>query len=190
MASEPVPEPDLAASATAAASDDELMVRLAAGSEPALEELVTRHRGRLIRLGVRALGDRGRAEDIAQETFLRVFRHAASYRAHGQFSSWLLTIASRLCLNAARNRARRPELALASLPERPSPASPERWLEVRELREALGRLQPRYRLALILKAVEGLSYREIARALDCTETDVSNAVFRARKALAKELGSR
>ena len=61
---------------------------------------------------------------------------------------------------------------------------------MRKLREALGRLQPRYRLALVLKAVEGLSYREIARALDCSETDVSNAVFRARKVLAKELGSR
>jgi RNA polymerase sigma-70 factor (ECF subfamily) len=186
MASEPLPERDPAADTT----DDELMARLAAGSESALDELSARHRGRLVRLATRALGDRGQAEDVVQETFLRVFRHASTYRPQGHFSSWLLTIASRLCLNASRNRARRLELPLASSPALASPASPERSLELRQLREALGRLPHRHRLALILKAVEGLSYREIARALECSETDVANAVFRARKALAKELGSR
>ncbi len=186
MASEPLPERDPAATAT----DDELMARLAAGSESALNELSARHRGRLVRLATRALGDRGQAEDVVQETFLRVFRHAGSYRPRGQFSSWVATIASRLCLNASRDRGRRLELPLASSPALASPASPELSLEVRQLREALERLPPRYRLALIFKAVEGLSYREIAAALECSETDVANAVFRARKALAKGLGSR
>ena len=185
MAGEPLPERDPAATAT----DDELMARLAAGSESALEELSLRHRGRLVRLATRALGDRGRAEDVAQETFLRVFRHARAYRPQGQFSSWLTTIAARLCLNASRDRDRRLERPLAASPL-VSPASTERSLELRQVREAVGRLPSRQRLALILKAVEGLSYREIALALECTETDVANAVFRARKALARDFGPR
>jgi RNA polymerase sigma-70 factor (ECF subfamily) len=173
-----------------APSDDELMTQLASGSASALDELIARHRPRLVRLGVRALGDRARAEDVAQETFLRVLRHAPSYRPRGQFAAWLLTIASRLCLNATRDRDRRAELPLDSAPHPASPSSPERSLELRELRGALAKLRPRYRLALVLKAVEGLSYREIAAILDCSEADVANAVFRARKALARELGAR
>jgi RNA polymerase sigma-70 factor (ECF subfamily) len=174
----------------AAPSDDELMGQLALGSSAALDELVARHRERLVRLGVRTLGDRGRAEDVAQETFLRVFRHAPSYHPRGQFVAWLLTIASRLCLNASRDRDRRAELPLDCSPHPAAPSSPERALELRELRTAMARLRPRYRLALVLKAVEGLSYREIAGILECSEADVANAVFRARKALARELGGR
>jgi RNA polymerase sigma-70 factor (ECF subfamily) len=184
MTTSPNPRP------LATPSDDELMRQLGAGSDSALDELVARHRERLVRLGARVLGDRGRAEDVAQETFLRVLRHAPSYRPRGQFTAWLLTIASRLCLNAARDRDRRAELPLESFPHPASPASPERSLELRELRSALARLRPRYRLALVLKAVEGLSYREIAGILDCSEAAVANAVFRARRALARALGSR
>lgn len=166
-------------------ADDELMAQVAAGSEEALAALVARHRGRLVRLGVRVIGDRGRAEEVAQEAFLRVFRHAREYEGRGQFTSWLLTIAARLCLNANRARHRRPEAPLEAAGERAAPSSPERALELRELREALALLPARQRAALLLKAVHGQSYREIARALECSETDVANAIFRARKALAR-----
>lgn len=169
--------------------DDELMAEVARGSQAALAALMTRHRERVVRLSQRAVGDRGRAEDIAQETFLRVFRHARDYEARGQFGSWLLTIASRLCLNAARSSRRRPEAPLDSAAEQAAPSSPERALELRELGDALLSLPPRQRMALLLKAVEGQSYREIARELLCSETDVANAIFRARKGLARILRS-
>ena len=164
------------------------MAQLAAGSETAVEELMSRYRERVIRLAVRALGDRGRAEDVVQETFLRVVKHAPSYDGRGQFLGWLLTIASRLSLNASRDRWRRLEVPLESASGRPTSTSPEHSLASRELWEALRRLRPRYRMALVLKAVEGLSYGEIARILECSESDVANAVFRARRALARALG--
>jgi RNA polymerase sigma-70 factor (ECF subfamily) len=168
--------------------DDALMAEVALGSEAALETLVLRHRERVVRFGRRALGDAGRAEDLAQETFLRVFRHAAEYQGRGQFTAWLLTIAARLCHNARRSERRRPELPLEAAERRAAPGSPLRAVEARDLNAALEGLPERQRLALLLKAVEGLTYREIARALDCSEQDVANAVFRARRALSSRLG--
>lgn len=163
------------------------MAALAAGEEDALEELVARHRGRVLGVAVRALGDRARAEEIAQETFLRVYRAAPTYEPRGRFAPWLLTIASRLCLNAAREKRRRREVPLDTASTAAASAAPEAVLS-RELKDALARLPPRHRLALTLKVVEGLSYREIALVLQCSEQDVANGIFRARKALRRSLG--
>lgn len=174
---------------TAVRSDDELMAAVAAGSGAALAELVARHRDRLVRFAGRALGDRSRGEDVAQETFLRVYRGAPSYEGRGQFTAWLITIASRLCLNLARDGRRRPEVPLEEARGLVPAATAERAVLSRELAAALARLKPRYRLALVLKAVEGRSYHEIAQMLECSEQDVANAVFRARKVLARALGA-
>lgn len=171
-----------------ALEDDALMAAVAAGSEEALAQLVDRHRDRIVRLAARTLGDRGRAEDVAQETFLRVFRHAGEYEGRGQFLGWLLTIATRLSLNAARGERRRRELPLEALGERSSPSSLERLSLIREIQAALLELPARQRLALLLKATQGRSYREIAATLECSEQDVANAIFRARKALVRRFG--
>ncbi len=171
-----------------ALEDDALMAEVATGSEEALAQLVGRHRDRVVRLAARTLGDRGRAEDVAQETFLRVFRHAGEYEQRGQFLGWLLTIATRLCLNAARGQRRRRELPLEALGERPAPSSPERLSLLSEIHGALLELPARQRLALLLKATQGRSYREIAATLECSEQDVANAIFRARKALTLRFG--
>ena len=167
--------------------DDELMARVAGGSESALELLITRHRDRLVRMSARLTRDRGHAEDVVQETFVRLVDHAGGYEGRGQFVSWLYTIARRLSLNVIRAQQRRPEVALEAANDRPSHASPEKALELKEVRRALANLPERQRKALWLKAAEGRSYREIARMLDCTESDVANAVFRGRETLARTL---
>jgi RNA polymerase sigma-70 factor (ECF subfamily) len=167
--------------------DDELMAQVADGSESALESLIARHRDRLVRMSERLTRDRGHAEDIAQETFLRLVGHASAYEGRGQFVSWLYTIARRLSLNAIRAKQRRPEVAIEAAYDRPSPATPEKALELKEVRRALAGLPERQRKALWLKAAEGRSYREIAKMLDCTESDVANAVFRGRETLARFL---
>lgn len=167
--------------------DDELMARVAEGSPDAIDSLVSRHWDRLVRLSARLIGDRGHAEDVAQETFLRLLANAGSYEGRGQFVSWLQTVARRLSLNVIRARKRRPEVSLEAAYDQISRASPERALELKEVRRALGRLPERQRKALWLKAGEGRSYREIARELGCTESDVANAVFRGRETLARLL---
>ena len=167
--------------------DDELMAQVANGSETAIESLMHRHRDRLVRLGARLTGDRGHGEDIAQETFLRLVDHAGAYQGRGQFVSWLQTIARRLSLNVIRARSRRPEVSIEAAYDQVSPANPQKTLELKEVRKALTRLPERQRKALWLKAVEGRSYREIATTLECTESDVANAIFRGRETLARLL---
>ena len=165
--------------------DDRLMMEVAAGSELALESLWLRHRTRLVQLSARLTNDRGRAEDIAQETFLRLVDHAPHYQARGQFTAWLFTIARRLSLNAIRARRRRPEVPLDAAFDRPSTLNPEKALELQEVHGAMALLPERQRRALWLKAVEGRSYREIAVTLACSESDVANAIFRGRETLAR-----
>ena len=167
--------------------DDELMAQVATGSESALESLITRHRDRLVRMSARLTSDQGHAEDIAQETFIRLVDHAPAYEGRGQFVSWLYTIARRLSLNVIRAKQRRPEVALEAAHDRPSYATPEKALELKEVRRALANLPERQRKALWLKAAAGRSYREIAKTLQCTESDVANAIFRGRETLARLL---
>jgi RNA polymerase sigma-70 factor (ECF subfamily) len=164
------------------------MARLRAGAPHALSELLARHRARVIRFGRRSLGDVGRAEDLAQETFLRVLRHAHRYEPRGRFTSWLLTIAARLARNVRRDAGRRAEEPLSAAAERSSGRTPEAAVVRRSVAEALGRLPERRRRALLMKAVEGRSYAEIAEALGTTEANVANLVFRARRGLSRELG--
>jgi RNA polymerase sigma-70 factor (ECF subfamily) len=167
--------------------DDELVAEVARGSETALESLIGRHRDHLVRLSARLTRDPGQAEDIAQETFIRLVDHARGYEGRGQFTSWLRTIARRLSLNAIRTRRRRPETPLEAAHDRPSRDNPEKALEWREVRRALADLPERQRKALWLRAGEGRSYREIAKALACSESDVANAIFRGRENLARSL---
>lgn len=169
--------------------DDDLMAQVARGSEAALEALVLRHRERLVRLSARLIHDRSQAEDVAQETFIRLLRHAPGYEGRGQFSAWLQTIARRLSLNVLRMRQRRPEVSIEAAFDRPSRVNPEKGIELKEVQRALARLPKRQRKALWLKAAEGLSYREIAETLECSEPDVANAIFRGRETLSRLLGA-
>ena len=86
-----------------------------------------------------------------------------------------------------RGRRRRPELPLDAAFDRPSSSNPEKSLELDEARRALALLPERQRKALWLKAAEGRSYREIAEMLNCSESDVANALFRGRETLARFL---
>ena len=169
--------------------DAALVQRCLSGDSDALRSLVLRFQGVVFSLCVRMLGDRHEAEDVAQETFIRLVRHAPGYEGRGQFSAWLQTIARRLSLNVLRTRKRRPEVSIEAAFDRPSRVDAEKGLELKEVQRALARLPKRQRKALWLKAAEGLSYREIAEALACSESDVANAVFRGRETLAKLLGA-
>lgn len=165
--------------------DDQLMADIAAGSQAAIETLIRRHQARLVRLSTRLTHDPAQAEDIAQETFVRVIDHAGAYEGRGQFTAWLQTIARRLSLNALRSRRRRPEVSLDEAAELPESGSPEKAIELEEVQKAMSRLPERQRQALWLRASLGKSYREIAVSLECSEADVANAIFRGRETLSR-----
>ncbi len=178
-----------------APTDDELMRRVAAGQEAAFDLLVGRWQGEVIRLLWRLTGSREDAEDLAQETFLRVLRSAPRYRADGRFRAWLLSIAT----NQARSWGRRRSI-LSWLPwrlerdRRPDPApDPQQRLDAesdrQRVRAALARLPQRQREALVLRRFHELSLREIARVLDTSEGAVESLINRALKGLRRELSA-
>lgn len=176
--------------------DEELLARGAAGDEAAFRELVERWERPVFAFLQRMLGTREEAQDLTQETFLRVYRAADRCQPSGQFRSWLFRIAG----NLARSRLRRRAL-VRWLPfelGRMEPASPEpdaqRALETEEasgeLRHAIARLPDRQRQALVLKQYEEMSYREIAETMGTTTGSVQMLLHRAMTALRTDLGRR
>jgi RNA polymerase sigma-70 factor, ECF subfamily len=153
------------------------------GDEAAFERIVVRYETRVRNLAASILRDRSLAEDVAQEAFLTAYRKAASFRGEGSFRSWLFRIAVRGAQDEIRKRARRGEVELEDDREPQSEAGFDRGLE---LGRALEKVRPEYRAVMILREVEGLSYREIADALNWPMGTVETRIHRARLEL-KEL---
>jgi RNA polymerase sigma-70 factor (ECF subfamily) len=174
-------------------TDDELMIRGAGGDDDAFRVLVERWQGRILGFLVRSLGSEPEAEDVAQETFVRICRSAGTYRPEGRFASWLFRIAG----NLARSRTRRRKILRFirfdptehEIPEAPRA---EQDLRRRELREALGqaldRLPERQREAFVLRYDAQLSHADIAGELGTTVSAVETLLHRAKLALRGQLG--
>ncbi len=170
------------------------------GETAALETLVRRHADNLMGYLCRMTRSREQAEDLFQETFLRVHTRARSFHGTGRFKAWLFSIATHLTLDSIRRRARHPEhppadetpdiTPLAELiPDRaPGPADTVvKSEQARLVREALDTLPPGQRAALVLAFYEGHSYPEAARILGCTVGTVKTHISRALRTLAARL---
>ncbi len=192
---DPVPPPIVSL------SDEDLMARVAEEEERAFTELVRRFQGRVINLISRVLNDRESADDLAQEVFVRVYVHRRNYRRGSRFSTWLFTIAANLAKNEIRRRVRRrhwfsldalQEVLKDSAPQLADPAEgKERTLEREQLQEAMGRaiatVPEKYRLAVVLRDLEGLPYEEIATVLGIPGGTVRSRINRARGMLKRKL---
>jgi RNA polymerase sigma-70 factor (ECF subfamily) len=139
---------------------------------------------------------------VAQETFVRVFTHAASYEPLASFTGWLYRIAYNLSINEIRRRVRQPTVSLdapsgrdedAAPPREPRDGAPsiEDGMLGSERREAVRRcvaaLPPRYRGAVVMKDMEGMTFDEIAKILGCPESTVKSRVMRGREMLRARL---
>jgi len=175
--------------------DVRLMLAFRSGDASAFDALFRRWSGPLLRYLDRMLRDAGSAEELVQEVFLRVHGARERYAPDARFSTWLYRIAT----NLARNELRRPRLrrphsshdaeggpTLVSDQAEPEVQVDARRLGARAERE-LAALPERQRAALWLSAVEGLSYAEVAEALEASESAVKALVHRARSALAERL---
>lgn len=175
------------------------MLALRGGDGSAFDVLFERWAGRLLRYLERVVGDAATAEELVQEAFLRVYRARERYEPGARFSTWLYTIGTRLALNELRRPARRTphqstdDPGAPPLPVAADEAPPDRVADARRLAgrvEAhLAELPERQRAALLLSAVEGLSYAEVAAALGTTEKSVKALVHRARAALADRMAA-
>jgi RNA polymerase sigma-70 factor (ECF subfamily) len=169
------------------------MLAFVDGREDAFVELYERYRDRLVNFTSRMLGDPSRAEEAAQEVFLKLYRARASYQAKSRFSTFLYRIATNHCLN---QQARMDQRLLDGGCDQDSIATDhldqQQDLAQKRLRASLNRalsgLPERQRAAFLLVHYEGLSYREAAESIDVSESAVKSLIHRARAALISELG--
>lgn len=171
----------------------------AAGDTAAFEKLVLHYQAQIYRLCFRMVGHAEDAADLTQETFLRAWRTLHGFRFQSAFSSWLYRMASNLCIDYLRKRKRKGELSLTVLQEDNEtycePPDPEPLPEVRVIAQeeqqliqlALSALSADDRRILILRAVNDLSYAEIARVMGIRENTVKSRLSRARERLRKKL---
>lgn len=175
--------------------DEKLVARVAQGDHEAFRALVVRHRESVFGIAFRYLGNRSDAEEMAQETFVRLFEAAHRYRFEAKFRTYLLTITVRLCLNRRARRDRREEAydpgstvfsRLPSVAPNPEDAvvRDERRLAISE---AVLSLPEDQRLALILFYFEELPYQTIAKMMGKPIPAVTSLLWRARERLRRDL---
>ena len=172
------------------------MARLAAGHDAALNDLMARHAGPLLGFLCRFVQDEEAAHDLAQETFVRVYRHQAEFRTGQRFSPWLFTLAGNLARNHLRSRSRRPEVTLddpaqpLELPgdPRPGPAEQLQRTERRAaVRAAVAELAPDLREAVALCEWDERPLAEAATLAGTTVKAIESRLYRARQQLRQRL---
>jgi RNA polymerase sigma-70 factor (ECF subfamily) len=185
-------------------SDQEVVAQARGGKEWAYRELLRRYERPVFALIYRMVRDRALAEDLSQDTFVKVLNALDSYRSEYRFSSWIFKIANNVAIDQLRKR----ELATLSLDGSPDARtreeveatalqatargeSPLAELEARELGSqievAIAKLRPEYRACILLRHVEGRAYEEIAEALDLPLGTVKTYIHRARAELRESL---
>lgn len=172
------------------ASDEDLMAQIASGDHAAFRVLMARHMRRAIRVAQGVLRQASEADDVAQDAFIRLWRHARAFDpARARFTTWM----HRIVVNLAIDRTRQPrmqalELAQKIADETPGPfAALAQSQEQRAIEAALAQLPARQRAAITLFHFEGLSGRESAQALELSEDAFESLLARARAALKRSI---
>ena len=170
--------------------DSACLRALTDGDRAAFAQIVDRWQTRLINFFYRSTGNRADAEDLAQETLIELYRVAASYQAQGTFNAFIFTIARRRLIDGYRKKNRRP-LEYVDPGEYFMQNQTETTDQVREIEEAfhcaLTTLPENQRNAILLLQQQGLSYDEIAQALDASVSAIKTWIHRARTHLRHEL---
>lgn len=163
----------------------------------AWETLIREHSGRVYGLTLRMLRNRQDAEDATQVVWERVLSALESVRAESALTTWLFRITINVCLTRLDSRKHAPaeppgedDLLDSIANDRPDPGRRTLGRETRDaLERAIGGLEPAFRAAILLREVEGLSYEEIARALDVPVNTVKTRLYRARLELLQKLAA-
>ncbi|MDP1581550.1 MAG: sigma-70 family RNA polymerase sigma factor [Candidatus Didemnitutus sp.] len=173
-------------------SDEAAMLALQHGEEVALNTLMRRWEVPLRSFLYRSTHNEQDALDLAQETFVRIFRHRARYRAGARFSTWMFQIALNLARDHARYRGRRPTTTLTEVVEPSTQRTPARETTDAEtaaaVRDAINALPEELRETVLLSTYQGLSHAEIAEIVDATPKAVETRLYRAREKLRGILG--
>ena len=177
-------------------TEQELVAAARRGDQNAFGQLVADNQAMVYSLAYRMTGHADDAEDLAQEAFLNAWRGLDKFRGQSSFSTWLYRLTSNACVDFLRKKKRQGELSMTleedGEEERQADITDERWspqeeVERQETREAvrqgLAALSPDHREVLLLRELEGLSYREIGQRLGLEEGTVKSRIARGRLAL-------
>ena len=178
-----------------ALTDNELVVRCLQQDQYAWQLLVERHSHRVLNIAFQFTGRREEAEELAQEVFLRVYRSLRRFDLSTSFLPWLVRVSKNLCIDEYRSRARERASLVGEEPDpertadaRPGPQAKVEEGEIeRRVRRGLAKLPEDLRTALILRDLQGLSYTEIAEALELPEGTVKSRIHRGRLELGRVL---
>ncbi len=184
--------PAVAPEREAGRDDDLLIARAAQGDDAACRELVDRHLAGILAFAARTLGDPIEAEDVAQDTFERMWLHAAGWQpGRARLTTWLHRIAYNLCVDRLRKR-REDVLDDSNESRDPKPTAPDLIAEKElagHVRDALGRLTDQQRIALTLCHYQGLRNAEAAEVMELTVEAVESLLVRARRSIRAQLES-
>ncbi len=181
--------------------DGELVGRAKNGDRQAMQQLMERYQGRLTGVAVGMLKNPDDASEVVQETFIRVFRNLAGFKGDSSFYTWVYRIAVNLAIDFKRRQAKRPLVEFdESLPPSEEPIGsgahdlgedPFKRVRNRELGrkifQAMDDLTPDHRAVILLREIDGLSYEEISKVLDCSMGTVMSRLHYARKKLQTRL---
>lgn len=180
--------------------DEDLVLRVQQGDKAAYDILVLRYQHKIIQLVNRYVKDHSEAQDVAQEAFIKAYRALGSFRGDSAFYTWLYRIAINTAKNYLVSRSRRNSdyqvdvqdaEAIENAPQLQGLDTPERNLLGEEIAEtiqsAIENLPEEMRTAIMLREFEGMSYEEIAEAMDCPVGTVRSRIFRAREAIDNKL---
>lgn len=180
--------------------DEDLVLRVQQGDKSAFDLLVIKYQHKIIQLVNRYVKDPSEAQDVAQEAFIKAYRALGNFRGDSAFYTWLYRIAINTAKNYLVSRSRRSSdyqvdiqdaEALENAPQLQGMETPERLLLNQEIidtiKTAIDKLPEEMRTAIMLREFEGMSYEEIAEAMDCPVGTVRSRIFRAREAIDNKL---
>ena len=174
-----------------AVHERELVERCRSGDERAFQELIDHHKDLVFALIARTIQDRSRAEDLAQEVFLRIHRGLPYFRGEARLSTWIYRIVANVCLQDQARPREAESLDDARGNPRPMPSAPDRRfadLELRDrLEKAIARLSPNYRLLVAAHYLDGVRYEDLAEALQLPLGTVKVQLYRAKQQLRRLL---
>lgn len=184
--------------------DAGLVAKAQAGDMLAFRELVEAYQHRVFKMALGMLGNEEDARDVVQDGFLKAYKKLDSFKGNSTFYTWLYRIVMNLSIDLSRKKYRKSEIlkgdnysldqAVNNLDNgsKVGIKNPEQEVERQELgnkiKSALANLSPAHREVIILREIDGLSYSEIAKVIECTEGTVMSRLHHARKKLQQELG--
>ena len=172
-------------------NEEEIVRKAKDGDEKAFEIIVKTYQSKVANLIYKIIGDETIVEDLTQDVFVKVYESIKDYRLESALYTWIYRITVNICIDEIRRRRRGKFLRLEKYENKPSHPQIERNIEVEEIRkkvrDAVMKLPYEYRITIILKEFEDLSYEEIAKILGIRLGTVKSRIFRARELLAKYL---